>query len=72
MNGFHHIHNKLGETNPNNSKICNISFPNIFVSLITQRVDRTQLYPSQNGLTSIVICNTYTTYVNIYLRRLHW
>ena len=71
MNRVHHIHNKSVETTPKNSNIFNISFPKRFIRVIKQRVDRTHLYPSQHGLPSSFSYTAYTTYVNIYLKRLH-
>ena len=46
INGVHHIHIKAGETNSNNSKICNISFPKILIRVINHRMDRKQLVTS--------------------------
>ena len=34
MNGVHHIHIISGYTTQNNSNICNIYFPNIFIRVI--------------------------------------
>ena len=56
MNGVRYIHNESGETNQNNIKICNISFPNIFINIINQRVDITQLDTYQNVLPSSSSC----------------
>ena len=69
INGLHQIHDKSGDTTPNNSNICNISSPKRFISVINHRVYGTKLYLYHHGLTSRGICNVYTTYGDIDLRR---
>ena len=69
MNRVQYIPNKSGDTAPKNSKICNIYSPKIFIRVVNQRMDRTQLDTSQHVLTSSVSCTAYTTYGNSYLRR---
>ena len=71
INVVHQIHNKSGENTPKNSNICNISFPKILIRVINQSVDRTHLDTSKYGLPPSVSCTVYTTYVKIYLRRVH-
>ena len=63
---------KSGETTPNISKIYNISLPKRLIRVINQRVYGTHIYPSQHVLPSSISCTVYTTYVNIYLRRVHY
>ena len=63
-NGVQQIHIKSGDITPKNSKIGNIPFPKIFIRVINQKVDRTQLDPYYHGLLSSVICTSYTTYVD--------
>ena len=71
MNGVHQIHNKSVETTQNNGKICNISFPKRFIRVINHSLDRTQLDPLHNGLSSSVSCTSCTTYGDTYLRIVH-
>ena len=70
-NGVQQIHTKSVETKPNNSKICNISFPKIVITMINQKADKTHLYPYQHDLTSSFSCSVYTNYIQSYLKRLH-
>ena len=70
-NGVNQIHNKSRDAIPNNSNVCNISFPKRFIRLINQRVDRTYIFPSQRGLPSRVRRNGYTTYGVSSLRIVH-
>ena len=44
MKRVNQIHNKSIKTTPNNSKIFNISFPNILIRVINHRVYRTKLH----------------------------
>ena len=48
-----------------------MSSPKIFKRVTNNKVYRTQVDPSRNGLPSIITCTTYTNYCNSYLRRVH-
>ena len=69
MNKVHQIHIKSVDATTNNSNICGISFPKIFIRVINQMVDRIHLDTSKHGLPSIFRCTLYNTYGNSSLRR---